>query len=74
MRVIRVADLVGAAQEHMGGFYAHENWDGGLGLSLGDLELDGVGNPDVADRPPEVEEAPVVVAPRRLLKGASVTR
>lgn len=36
-RVIRVSDLLGAAGEYASGGYSHENWDGGPGLGLTDL-------------------------------------
>lgn len=36
-RVIRVSDLLGAAGEYASGGYSHENWDGGPGVGLNDL-------------------------------------
>lgn len=77
MRVIRLADVLGAAGEsyYGGGYREGNNWDS-PDLSLPD-GIDGDGIPPEADprererlRREELPEAPIVRNPRRLLAGA----
>lgn len=71
MRVIKMADVLGAAGDYLGGYREGNNWDGCLMEGIDGDGISPVEGESAQSRPSTavLEVAPIVSTPRRLMVG-----